>query len=237
MPIDPMNHRAGSLGLSVAIATDSGPETPVRVAAARAERSRTSRARIGTLTSDMNRYIVIYRDTSTPTMDGVGTQPPAAAAPRRSQRPRRGGPEPGRHRQSTAVPAPRRGGLGARGPVGGGPSAGGSASAAAVAAAAGRVRAGLLLLLAEEPRNGYQLMQAIEERSGGRWRPSPGSVYPTLAQLEDEGLIRATERDAAKLFELTDAGRDHLAEHARRTRRRGRPPDEPATTPTRSSAR
>ena len=69
------------------------------------------------------------------------------------------------------------------------------------------------MLLADEPRNGYQLMQAIEERTGGRWRPSPGSVYPTLAQLEDEGLIQATERDANKLFELTDAGRAHIAEH------------------------
>ena len=73
-------------------------------------------------------------------------------------------------------------------------------------------RLALLMLLAEEPRNGYQLMQAIEERSDGRWRPSPGSVYPTLAQLEDEGLVQATERDGAKLFELTDAGREQLAE-------------------------
>jgi DNA-binding PadR family transcriptional regulator len=77
----------------------------------------------------------------------------------------------------------------------------------------GDVRLALLLLLAEEPRNGYQLMQEIEERSGGRWRPSPGSVYPTLAQFEDEGLIRATERDGSKLFELTDAGRAHLDAH------------------------
>jgi DNA-binding PadR family transcriptional regulator len=76
----------------------------------------------------------------------------------------------------------------------------------------GDVRAGLLILLAEEPRNGYQLMQAIEERSGGRWRPSPGAVYPSLAQLEDEGLIRATERDGTRLFEITDSGREHLAE-------------------------
>jgi DNA-binding PadR family transcriptional regulator len=64
--------------------------------------------------------------------------------------------------------------------------------------------------LAEEPRNGYQLMQAIEERSGGFWRPSPGSVYPTLAQLEDEGLIRSVEADGARRFEITDAGREHL---------------------------
>jgi DNA-binding PadR family transcriptional regulator len=76
----------------------------------------------------------------------------------------------------------------------------------------GDVRVALLLLLAEEPRNGYQLMQTIEDRSGGRWRPSPGSVYPALAQLEDEGLIRAAERDGAKLFEITDAGREHVGE-------------------------
>ena len=85
----------------------------------------------------------------------------------------------------------------------------------------GDVRAALLLLLAEEPRNGYQLMQAIEERSGGRWRPSPGSVYPTLAQLEDEGLIRATERDGTKLFEITDAGREHRRGAPGPARRRG----------------
>jgi DNA-binding PadR family transcriptional regulator len=65
-------------------------------------------------------------------------------------------------------------------------------------------------LLAEEPRNGYQLMQAIEERSKGLWRPSPGSVYPTLAQLEDEGLIRSVESQGARRFEITDAGREHL---------------------------
>jgi DNA-binding PadR family transcriptional regulator len=75
----------------------------------------------------------------------------------------------------------------------------------------GDVRTALLLLLAEEARNGYQLMQTIEERSGGRWRPSPGSVYPALAQLEDEGLVRAVERDGTKLFEITDAGREHIA--------------------------
>ena len=76
----------------------------------------------------------------------------------------------------------------------------------------GDVRLALLMLLGEEPRNGYQLMQTIEERSGGRWRPSPGSVYPTLSQLEDEGLIRGVERDGTKLFELTDLGRERLGE-------------------------
>ena len=76
----------------------------------------------------------------------------------------------------------------------------------------GDVRLALLILLGEEPRNGYQLMQTIEERSDGRWRPSPGSVYPTLAQLEDEGLIRAVDHDGTKLFEITDAGRERLGQ-------------------------
>jgi DNA-binding PadR family transcriptional regulator len=74
----------------------------------------------------------------------------------------------------------------------------------------GDVRLAMLRLLAEEPRNGYQLIQAIEERSEGLWRPSPGSVYPTLSQLEDEGLIRSVETEGTRLFELTDAGREHL---------------------------
>lgn len=74
----------------------------------------------------------------------------------------------------------------------------------------GDVRLALLRLLDEEPRNGYQLIQAIEERSEGLWRPSPGSVYPTLAQLEDEGLIHSAESAGARQFEITDAGRRHL---------------------------
>jgi DNA-binding PadR family transcriptional regulator len=56
------------------------------------------------------------------------------------------------------------------------------------------------------------MMQELERRSGGVWRPSPGSVYPALQQLEDEGLIRSGERGGQKLFELTDAGREHLRE-------------------------
>jgi DNA-binding PadR family transcriptional regulator len=80
----------------------------------------------------------------------------------------------------------------------------------------GDIRAASLLLLAEEPRNGYGLMQVLEERSGGVWRPSPGSVYPALAQLEDEGLIRSAEHDGRKTFELTDEGRAHVEEHRER---------------------
>jgi DNA-binding PadR family transcriptional regulator len=76
----------------------------------------------------------------------------------------------------------------------------------------GDVRTAALLLLAEEPRNGYQIMQELEERTDGAWRPSAGSVYPALQLLEDEGLIRSSEADGRKLFELTDAGRKLVAE-------------------------
>ncbi|HET6871042.1 MAG TPA: PadR family transcriptional regulator, partial [Solirubrobacteraceae bacterium] len=94
----------------------------------------------------------------------------------------------------------------------GGPGRGGPFGGGRGRRRRGDVRTALLMLLAEEPRNGYQLMQTIEERSGGRWRPSPGSVYPTLAQLEDEGLIRSIERDGSKLLEITENGRERLNE-------------------------
>jgi len=77
----------------------------------------------------------------------------------------------------------------------------------------GDVRAAILLLLEEEPRNGYQLMEEIDSRSGGAWRPSPGSVYPALAQLEDEELIRSDESAGRRSFELTDAGRTYVADN------------------------
>ena len=77
----------------------------------------------------------------------------------------------------------------------------------------GDVRAAALLLLEEQPRNGYQLMQEIEERSGGVWRPSPGSIYPALAQLEDEGLVRSDEGAGRRAFALTDEGRTYVDEH------------------------
>ena len=76
----------------------------------------------------------------------------------------------------------------------------------------GDVRAAILVLLDEEPRNGYGIMQEIEERSAGSWRPSPGSVYPVLQQLEDEGLVQPTETEERKLMQLTDAGRAYVAE-------------------------
>ncbi|HZO98575.1 MAG TPA: PadR family transcriptional regulator [Gaiellaceae bacterium] len=80
----------------------------------------------------------------------------------------------------------------------------------------GDVRAAILLLLEEEPRNGYQVMQELEQRSGGAWRPSPGSVYPALQLLADEGLIRGESREGGTVYELTEAGRAHLDEHRER---------------------
>jgi len=77
----------------------------------------------------------------------------------------------------------------------------------------GDVRAAALVLLAEAPRNGYQLMQEIENRSDGLWRPSPGSIYPVLQQLEDEGLVRPEGSEARRLFTLTDEGRAYVEQH------------------------
>lgn len=77
----------------------------------------------------------------------------------------------------------------------------------------GDVRTAVLLLLAEQPMHGYQLMQAIAERTGGAWAPSPGAVYPTINQLEDEGLVTVTADAGRRLVRLTDAGREQLAEH------------------------
>jgi DNA-binding PadR family transcriptional regulator len=74
----------------------------------------------------------------------------------------------------------------------------------------GDVRAAILLLLAEEPMHGYQLMQAIADRSGGAWTPSPGAVYPAISLLEDEGLVTVTAESGRKLVTLTDAGREHV---------------------------
>ncbi|MFF0293799.1 PadR family transcriptional regulator [Kitasatospora sp. NPDC004614] len=71
----------------------------------------------------------------------------------------------------------------------------------------GDVRASLLALLRERPMHGYEMITEIGERTGGVWRPSPGSVYPTLQLLEEEGLIKANEESGKKLFELTEQGR------------------------------
>jgi len=101
----------------------------------------------------------------------------------------------------------------------GGPPFGGGGFRGRGRARRGDVRTAVLLLLAEEPRNGYTIMQELEERSGGAWRPSAGSIYPALQLLEDEGLIRSEEVDGRRLLHLTDAGR-RLVEQ--------RPQDQPA---------
>jgi DNA-binding PadR family transcriptional regulator len=75
----------------------------------------------------------------------------------------------------------------------------------------GDVRAAVLALLAEAPMHGYQIIHEIEERSGGTWKPSPGSVYPTLQLLADEGLIEATESNGRKTYSLTPEGRTAAA--------------------------
>jgi len=84
----------------------------------------------------------------------------------------------------------------------------------------GDVRAAILTLLADEPMHGYQVISELDARTAGRWRPSAGSIYPTLQQLEDEGLVRSEEIDTRRVFSLTEAG---TAEMTRR-RDAGRAP-------------
>ena len=87
----------------------------------------------------------------------------------------------------------------------------------------GDVRAAVLALLAEKPMHGYQIIREIEERSGGSWKPSAGSVYPTLQLLADEGLITAEESNGRKTYALTEAGRAEAAASEGTRRAVGRP--------------
>ena len=110
---------------------------------------------------------------------------------------------------------PGRWGGGSGGPWGGwwpGPP-GAPGSSRGPKAGRGDVRAAILALLREGPRTGYQIMSEIEERSGGAWRPSPGAVYPALAQLADEGLIAGEESGGRRMFSLTDAGRSYVEQN------------------------
>jgi DNA-binding PadR family transcriptional regulator len=79
--------------------------------------------------------------------------------------------------------------------------------------ARGDIRTAVLALVAEQPRHGYEIIQEIAERSGGAWRPSPGSVYPTLSQLEDEGLVRLEQADGRRVVHLTEEGTRYVEEH------------------------
>lgn len=74
----------------------------------------------------------------------------------------------------------------------------------------GDVRLAALLLIAEQPMNGYQIIEALADRTDDQWRPSPGAIYPALSQLEDEGLIEAVTEDGRKAYRLTEAGRTEV---------------------------
>ncbi|MEU5106938.1 MULTISPECIES: PadR family transcriptional regulator [unclassified Streptomyces] len=102
----------------------------------------------------------------------------------------------------------RRAAFGPFGPPFGGPPFGGRGRGGPRGRARrGDVRASILALLRDRPMHGYEMIQEIAERSAGAWRPSPGSVYPTLQLLEDEGLISSASEGGKKLFALTDEGR------------------------------
>ncbi len=75
----------------------------------------------------------------------------------------------------------------------------------------GDVRAAALTLLTERPMHGYEMIQELEERTDGMWRPSPGAVYPALQLLEDQGLVTADTEGGKRLFSLTDTGREEAA--------------------------
>jgi DNA-binding PadR family transcriptional regulator len=80
----------------------------------------------------------------------------------------------------------------------------------------GDVRTAILTLLEEKPAHGYDLIRELEERSGGMWQPSPGSVYPTLQMLEDQGLLTSQEIDGKRVFSITDEGKAELATRSER---------------------
>jgi len=77
----------------------------------------------------------------------------------------------------------------------------------------GDARAAVLVLLDEQPMHGYQIIQEIEERSSGFWKPSPGSVYPVLQQLEDEGLVLIEQTEGRRVVSLTEAGRSYVEDN------------------------
>lgn len=122
-------------------------------------------------------------------MPGAAPTWPGHRGPGRRARLRRGpfGPGPG---------GPRRGGHGGKG-----------------RRARGDVRLAVLALLTEEPMHGYQILQEIGTRTDGAWQPSPGSVYPTVSQLADEGLVRTEKSEGRSVVHLTDEGRRWVEAH------------------------
>jgi DNA-binding PadR family transcriptional regulator len=118
-----------------------------------------------------------------------------------------GDPAPGGEHHGPPRHRDREGRGGRRGP-GGGRSRG--------RALRGDVRTAILLVVADQPMHGYQIMQAMRDRTGGAWRPSPGAVYPTIAQLEDEGLVTTQEEGGRRLVTLTSEGRSYVEERSAR---------------------
>ena len=80
----------------------------------------------------------------------------------------------------------------------------------------GDIRTAIVLLLTDQPMHGYQIMQAMSDRTSGAWQPSPGAIYPTIAQLEDEGLVTTQEEDGRRLVTLTPEGRAYVEERSAR---------------------
>ncbi len=121
------------------------------------------------------------------------------------------------HRRSagpTADDSDRRFARGPFGPGRGGPDFDGPGFGRGPRASRGNVRAAVLALLAEQPRHGYEIITEIAERSGGAWRPSPGSVYPTLKHLAHDELISLDHQEGKRVFQLTDSGKAYVQEHA-----------------------
>lgn len=124
---------------------------------------------------------------------------------RRSRGSRGGG------RRGPAGPRARSAGRGHDHGRGGRPGRGGRGGRGARRASRGDVRAAILALLAEQPMHGYQMIAELDERTNGAWSPSPGSVYPTLQMLQDEGLLESTAEGGKKVFRLTAEGADAAA--------------------------
>jgi DNA-binding PadR family transcriptional regulator len=94
----------------------------------------------------------------------------------------------------------------------------------------GDVRTAILDILSTGPMNGYQVIQQIAERTGGVWKPSPGSVYPTIQQLEDEGLVEGASQEGRRLVQLSEKGHAYVAERREEMAETWRPFDEPEET-------
>ena len=104
-----------------------------------------------------------------------------------------------RHRRDPRH-GPDKAGIGFRGPFGGGHGRGGMVRR-------GEIRPLILAVLAAKPTHGYEIITELQAQSGGRWRPSAGSIYPTLQQLADEGLVTGSDVDGRRVYSVTDEGK------------------------------